>query len=119
MLETSKGNHRLSWLNMLAAFKLQHGEYAEAERLEREVLPWMQTHERLGKGSLQALGTTRRIIETMWKQGGSKVEEARRLAEEAAELVKAMGMSKFAKYQEEERQMLRDLMAQLENESES
>ncbi|KAJ7361145.1 hypothetical protein DFH08DRAFT_366501 [Mycena albidolilacea] len=114
MLETSEGDRRVSWLNMLAGFKLRHGEYAEAERLEREVLPWMQKHERLGVDSPQALGTTRTIIEALWKQGGSKVDEARRLAEETAVLVEAMGSSKFAKYQEEERQMLRDLVAELE-----
>jgi len=117
MLETSQGNQRVSWLNMLGGFKLRQGEYVEAERLEREVLPFMQTHERLGKDSPQALGTTRRIIEAMWKQGGSKVEEARRLAEETAELVEGLRTSKFAKYQEEERQMLRDLVAQLESQS--
>jgi hypothetical protein len=114
MLETSEGDRRVPWLNMLAEFKLKHGEYAEAERLEREVLPWMQKHEKLGIDSPQALGTTRRIIEALWKQGGSKVDEARRLAEETAELVEAMGPSKFVKYQEEERQMLRDLVAELE-----
>ncbi|KAJ6520401.1 hypothetical protein C8R45DRAFT_887674 [Mycena sanguinolenta] len=114
MLDTSEGSLRLSWLNMLAGFKLRQGEYAEAERLERELLPWMQTDARMGKDSPQALGTTRRIIEAMWKQGGSKVEDARRLIEETGELVEAMGTSKFAKYQEDERQMLRELVAQLE-----
>ncbi|KAJ7837388.1 hypothetical protein B0H14DRAFT_2589239 [Mycena olivaceomarginata] len=102
MLETSEGDRRVPWLNMLAGFKLRHGEYAEAERLEREVLPWMQKRERLGIDSPQALGTTRTIIEALWKQGGSK------------SWWKRWGSSKFAKYQEEERQMLRDLVAELE-----
>ncbi|KAK7063718.1 hypothetical protein R3P38DRAFT_2819952 [Favolaschia claudopus] len=114
MLATSQGNSRLSWLNMTAAYKLQIGEYAEAEALERQVLPWMQTSERMGPDSPQALGTTRRIIEAMWKQGGSKVGEARKLAAETAELIEAMGTSKFAKYQDEERQMLQEVLAQLD-----
>jgi len=81
------------------------------------VLPFLQTAERLGKDSPQALGTTRTIIEAPWKQGGNKVMKAHRLAEETGELMEAMGTSKFAKYQEEERQMLRDLVAQLEDQS--
>ncbi|KAF8204469.1 hypothetical protein K438DRAFT_1819961 [Mycena galopus ATCC 62051] len=115
MLETSqRESERLSWTNMLAALKLRQGDYAEAERLEREVLPWMQKSERMGKDSPQALGTTRRIIETLWKQGGTKTDEARQLAKDTAELVEGMGTSKFAKYQEEERQMLQDLVVKLE-----
>ncbi|KAJ7242572.1 hypothetical protein B0H12DRAFT_847512 [Mycena haematopus] len=114
MLDTSQGGERMSWLNMFAALKLRRGEYAEAEGLEREVLLWMQASERMGKDSPQALGTMRRIIEAMWKQGGSKVEEARRLIQETTVLVEAMGTSKFSKYQEEERQMLQELVVQLE-----
>lgn len=113
-LSTTEGNARVPWLNMLADLNLRNGDYGEAERLSREVLPWMQNHEKLGNDSPQAFGTTRIIIQSAWKQGGRKEDEARRLIEATFGLIDGMGESKFAKYQEEEREMLQALKANLE-----
>ncbi|KUI58285.1 hypothetical protein VP1G_05622 [Cytospora mali] len=115
ILATTEGDARVPWLNMLSDMDLRNGDFAEAEVLAREVLPWMQQHEKLGVDSPQALGTTRILIKAMWKQGGDKEAEARRLAAETMALIERMGQSKFGKYQDEERQMLRDLVDDLES----
>lgn len=114
MLTTTRGDARFPWLNMLAALDLRTGKYAEAEDLAREVLPWMQNHEKLGPDSPQALGTTRMLIKALWRQGGDKEQDARRLAAETETLIEDMGERKFKKYQGEERQMLRDVVAELD-----
>lgn len=117
MLSTTEGNARVPWLNMLADLDVRNGNFAEAESLAREVLPWMQKHERLGRDSPQALGTTRTIIRSMWKQGGDKLDEAKRLVGETVTLIDGMVTSKFSKYQDEERQMLTDLVSELEGQA--
>ncbi|KAH6653027.1 hypothetical protein BKA67DRAFT_568389 [Truncatella angustata] len=114
MLSTAEGNARVPWLNMLADLDLRRGDFVEAETVSREVLPWMQTHEKLGVDSPQAFGTTRIIIAAAWKQGGSKQDEARQLIQETFALIDGMGDSRFAKYQKEERQLLQELKAKLE-----
>ena len=53
----------------------------------------------------------------MWKQ--ARYEEAKELAGEMREMIEGMEDSKFAKYQEEERQMLGDMMRDLEQWRES
>ncbi|OIW22850.1 hypothetical protein CONLIGDRAFT_687260 [Coniochaeta ligniaria NRRL 30616] len=87
MLSTTEGDTRVPWLNMLADLDIRNGNFNEAESIAREVLPWMQKHEKLGVDSPQALGTTRSIINSMWKQGGGKVDEARRLVGETEALI--------------------------------
>lgn len=62
----------------------------------------------------QAFGTTRTIIEVCWKQGGGKGDEATRPIADAFILIDGMGAGQFAKYQTEEREMLRELEAGLE-----
>lgn len=116
MLETTTEgfNVRMPWPNMLAALDLKNGDFAGAEKVAREVLPWMQSHEKLGVDSPQAFGTTRTIIEAAWRQGGMKKEEARWLIEETSALIEGMGADKFGKYQDDERQMLQDLTDKLE-----
>ncbi|CAN8100026.1 unnamed protein product [Discula destructiva] len=114
MLSKTEGDARVPWLNMLAGLDLRNGNFAEAEGLAREVLPWMQKHVKLGVDSPQAFGTTRVLIESLWKQEGSKQEEARSLIEETSVLIEGMADSKFVKYQDEEREMLRDLKTRLE-----
>ncbi|KAK2603900.1 hypothetical protein QQS21_003935 [Conoideocrella luteorostrata] len=114
LIATTEGRIQYSWLNMMSGLSLRSGNFASAEAAAREVLPVMQTHEKCGPDSPQALGTTRTIIASMWKQGGAKEDEARRLAEETSALIEGMGCSKFAKYQEEEREMLRELTEKLE-----
>lgn len=114
VLKSTEGDARVPWLNMLADLDLRTGFFAEAEVLAREVLPWMQKHEKLGFDSPQAFGTTRMLIKSMWKQGGDKEQEARRLVAETETLIGDMRKGKFGKYQDEERKMLRDLVAELE-----
>jgi len=114
MLATTTGSARFSWLNMLSELTLRNKDYAEAESLAREVLPWIQTHEKMGVDAPQAFGTTKILIECLWKQGGAKRDEARLLLDETFVLIDSMGKSRFSKYQEEEREMLRDLKARLE-----
>lgn len=113
MLSTTEGDARVPWLNMLADLDIRNGNFAEAESLAREVLPWMQKHAKLGVDSPQAFGTTRMLIESLWKQEG-KQQEARALIEETSALIEGMAGSKFVKYQHEEREMLRDLQTRLE-----
>ncbi|KAI0123624.1 hypothetical protein BJ170DRAFT_639816 [Xylariales sp. AK1849] len=115
LLATTEGMARVSWLNMMADLSLRNGDYASAEAAAREVLPVMQTHEKCGPDSPQAFGTTRIIIRSLWKQGGSKEDEAKRLLEETFALIEGMGDSKFVKYQDEEREMLQDLKDKLGN----
>ncbi|KUI73819.1 hypothetical protein VM1G_09648 [Cytospora mali] len=114
ILATTEGDARVPWLNMLSDMDLRNGDFAEAEVLAREILPWMQHHEKLGVDSPQAFGTTRILIKALWKQGGDKEAEARRLVAETTTLIERMGQDRFGKYQDEERQMLRDLVAELE-----
>lgn len=113
VLAATRGDARVPWLNMLAHLDLRGGNFAEAEAMAREVLPWMQTHAKLGMDSPQAFGTTRTIIESVWRQGGDKEDEARRLIEETFALIENMGGGKFEKYQDDERQELRDLVSRL------
>lgn len=114
VLHTAEGDSRIPWLNMLANLDLKNGDYAEAEELALEVVPWMQAHAKLGVDSPQALGSMRTLIQAAWHQGGAKREEAKRLIRETSDLIEDMGSSKFAKYQEEERQMLQKLKEELE-----
>jgi len=114
VLSNTAGDARVPWLNMLADLDLRNGNLVEAESAAREVLPWMQKHEKLGVDSPQALGTTRTIIHSMWKQGGGRVDEARRLVAETEAVIQGMRLGKFSKYQDEERRMLQDLVVSLE-----
>jgi hypothetical protein len=114
MLSTMEGDARIPWLNMLADLDIRGGNFAEAEALAREVLPWMQNHVKLGVDSPQAFGTTRTLIQSLWRQGGGKKEDAQSLFKATSELIDGMNESKFAKYQDEERQMLTELKAELE-----
>ncbi|KAK0730264.1 hypothetical protein B0H67DRAFT_561167 [Lasiosphaeris hirsuta] len=114
MLDNSSGDARVPWLNMMAAYNIDQGDYAQGEKMEREVLPWMQNHPRLGVDSPQALGTMRRIAVAVWKQG--REAEARALITEMEALVEGLsaGPSKFVKYQEDERGELRKVVYELE-----
>lgn len=114
MLSATEGDARIPWLNMLADLDIRNGNFVEAEVLAREVLPWMQNHVKLGIDSPQAFGTTRTLIHCLWKQGGDKKEEAQSLFNTTFGLIDSMADSKFAKYQDEERQMLLELKTGLE-----
>jgi hypothetical protein len=103
-------NH--SALNMTAAFMEKHGRHAEAEQAALLVRPWMEAHPLVGIGSPPAMGNMRTTLRAVWKQG--RKEDAQRLYEEMKGLVDGMGETKFSQYQEEERRMLEELMAELE-----
>lgn len=102
------GKRNLSGVNMMASFKMEQGEYGDGEIMLREVLPWLQGHEMLGRDSPQALGCMRRLIECLWEEG--KLVEAERLLDEYRALVEAMGDGKFGKYQEAEQKEVEKLV---------
>jgi hypothetical protein len=113
IMENGKdGKRNMSGVNMMAGFKEKHGLYSEAETLAQEVLPFMQGHEILGPDSPQTFGTTRTLIRSIWKQ--NREEEARKLVEDTSNLIEKMGDGKFRKYQAEERNMLQNLVVELE-----
>lgn len=108
------GKRNLSGVNMMASFKMEQGQYREAETmLQDEVLPWLQGNEMLGLDSPQALSCMRRLIECLEK--GGKVEEAEKVVDEYRTLVESMGSGKFGKYQEDEQNELKKLMQKLED----
>ncbi|CAN8100539.1 unnamed protein product [Discula destructiva] len=113
MLSVLTGDNRIQWLNILSDLELRLGHFVQAETLIRGVLPWMQTQANLGVDSPQAMGATRRLIESLWMQGESKREEARHYIAELSGLIEGLRDSKFAKYQDEERGMLEELLSRL------
>lgn len=107
------GEINISAVNMLANLKEEQGSYAEAENLARTVVPFFD--EKMGADSPPSQGTRRCLIRCIWKAG--KPEEAKRLAEETRLIIDAMGekKSQYLKYQDDERQYLEELMADLES----
>ncbi|KAK3692984.1 hypothetical protein B0T22DRAFT_532348 [Podospora appendiculata] len=67
MITLRQDTTNLSFLHSLAGMLLARGEYAEAERIEKEVKPWLDG--RLGRDSPQALNARRMITAAVWKQG--------------------------------------------------
>lgn len=109
------GEANISAVNMLANLKEEQGFFAEAEDLARQVVPFFD--EKMGPDSPPSQGTRRCLIRCIWKAG--KPEEARRLAEETKLIINSMGSknSQYLKYQDDERQYLEEVMADLESRS--
>lgn len=105
------GGKNYAFVYQLARVKLQRGQYGEAEELARETLPWMQSHEALGKDSPQALGTHRIILQAIAKQG--RTDEARVMADATKALIDGMGNGRYSKYQEEEKEELENTVKEL------
>lgn len=107
------GEINMSAVNMLANLKEEQGFYSEAEDLAMKVVPFFD--EKMGADSPPSQGTRRCLIRCIWKAG--KPEEAKRLAEETRLIIDAMGENKsqYLKYQDDERQYLEELMADLES----
>lgn len=107
------GEVNISAVNMLANLKEEQGSYAEAEDLARKVVPFFD--EKMGADSPPSQGTRRCLIRCIWKAG--KPDEAKRLAEETRLIIDAMGENKsqYLKYEEDERQYLEELIADLES----
>lgn len=103
----------ISAVNMMANLKEEQGFFAEAEELSRKVVPVFD--EMMGPDSPPSQGTRRCLIRCIWKAG--KTEEAKKLAEETRLIIDAMGekKSQYLKYQDDERQYLEELMADLES----
>ncbi|RAK99975.1 uncharacterized protein BO80DRAFT_426051 [Aspergillus ibericus CBS 121593] len=100
-------------VHMLAGYLLKVGKYEEAEKTARPVCAWMDAVPRLGKGSPQALNARRFIAKAVWFQGVERREEAEGLVKELQGLVDGMGGGKFEVYQEEERRLNGELLADL------
>ncbi|CAI7664814.1 unnamed protein product [Penicillium viridicatum] len=90
-------------LHMLAEHLVKVGKYKEAEETE---LPVWET-------SPQALNARRIIARALWGQGPSRRPEAEELVAMIYSLVDGMGESTFGVYQEEERKLNEDMVAQL------
>ena len=62
------GTRDVNVLLQLSEIMEATGRYAEREAMEREVLPWLQGHEMLGKDSPQANSYMRHLASNIWKQ---------------------------------------------------
>lgn len=107
------GQVNISAVNMMADLKEEQGAYAEAEDLARKVVPFFD--DMMGPDSPPSQGTRRCLIRCIWKAG--KPEEAKRLADETRLIIESMGEKKspYVKYQDDERQYLEELLADLES----
>lgn len=107
------GEVNISAVNMLANLKEEQGFFAEAEALARRVVPFFD--EKMGPDSPPSQGTRRCLIRCVWKAG--KPEEAKMLADETRLIIDTMGekQSQYVKYQDDERQYLEELVAELES----
>lgn len=114
MLEHPGPGQERHWsaLNMMARLLSDQGRHAEAEQSLREVKTWMESHPQIGRGSPPAMGNLRMLLTAVWKQG--RYDDGRKIHEEMQQLIDDLDDTKFVQYQEEERQMLKDLMAELE-----
>ena len=113
MIGREKNKNNLSFQHTLAALLCDQGKYREAEEMEGPVVEWLDGI--LGRDSPQALGGRRIMARAMWKQGEERREDARKLFEEVMETVEGMGGGQFAVYQEEERELVRKMVKDLED----
>ncbi|KAI0468222.1 hypothetical protein F4859DRAFT_491937 [Xylaria cf. heliscus] len=111
LLVERRKDGNLQHLHLLAGILLDRGQYAEAESTERKVEPWLV--EKLGKDSPQALSATRIIIQALWKQGPTRHAEAQNLLEKSQSIVNGMESGKYTVYQDEERELLKELISQM------
>ena len=103
-------------MHMLGAMLVNTGKYQEAERVEKEVLAYVESRPFLGRDSPQSISARRIVSRAVWGQGVSRRAEAEALVRETMEIVEGMGGGKFAVYQEEERKLLEtEIMAILKH----
>src|SRR5271170_691383 len=100
------GTKSMSALHQLSGLVEVMGRYGEAECMAREVLPWMQGHEMLGRDSPQALGCMRCLARSVWKQ--ERYEEAAEWIEKCRRAIENMGRGRFGKYHDDEKKQLED-----------
>lgn len=102
------GTKDMSALIMLAHIQLRAGKLSDAEATAKQVLPWIQDHEKLGPDSPQALGSMRLLVTCIWQQG--RQAEAESWVEKCKESIERLGRSQFAKYYEEEKEELESVV---------
>jgi hypothetical protein len=105
------GSKNLSEHHGMCFQLVEKGEYAEAEAMGLEVLDWLQSHRLCGPSSPQALSIRRLLVRTAWKTGAK--DKAQERIGELRVLVDGLPQGKFAKYTDEERDMLNELVAEL------
>ncbi|KUJ21228.1 uncharacterized protein LY89DRAFT_681812 [Mollisia scopiformis] len=93
-------NKKMSALHQLSGILEKTKRYADAERMAKKVLPWLQGHELLGKDSPQALSCVRTIASSIWKQ--KKYKEGGEWMDQYGMLVGSMKDGKFEKYRDTE-----------------
>jgi hypothetical protein len=112
MIEKNKNKANLSHQHTLAGLLFDQGKYREAEKMERPVVEWLDGI--LGRDSPQALGGRRIMARAIWKQGEERREEAKGLFKEVVEIIDGMGNGQFGVYQEEERELIDNMVKNLE-----
>ena len=105
------GTKDVSALLRLSEIMEVTGRYSEGESMGREVLPWMQRHELLGKDSPQAISSMRHLASNIWKQ--ERYEEGGEWLESCRKTVENMAKGKFGKYQDSERRQLEEVIKSL------
>lgn len=114
LVERRKDKTNLSHLHNLSAVLLKKGKYAEAEEKAEKVKEWLDG--KLGRDSPQALGSRKIIAQAVWKQG--RVEEAKGKFKEMEELVVGGMDGTYGVYMEEQEEILRKAIKDLEGETE-
>jgi len=107
----SDGKKSMSAAHHLGELLEANGKYAEAEQMEREVLPWMRGHELLGEDSPHALSSLRCLAKSIWKQ--KRYEEAKGLIEEYRGILDGMDQGRFVKYQDTEKGLFEEMVEKL------
>ncbi len=94
--------------------KVGVGKYAEAEEVERPVLAEMVARPTLGPDSPQAINARRFLAKALWGQGPSRRAEAEAEVAEIKAIVDRMGEGRFGVYQDSEREINEQMMADME-----
>ncbi|KXS96189.1 hypothetical protein AC578_2674 [Pseudocercospora eumusae] len=105
--QSSDGEKDLSAHHSMCFILVDKKRFEEAEVMCWDVLNWLDNHPMCGPSSPQSL-SIRRLLVKIACQTGSRDTAKRRLGELKA-LVDGLAKGKFAKYAEEEKEMLLDL----------
>jgi len=105
-------NKRMSALHQLSGIMEKTERYSEAEAMAKEVLPWMQGHELLGRDSPQALSCMRTLASSIWKQ--KRYVEGGEWMDRYGRMVDDMENGKFGKYKDSERRVYLEARESLE-----
>ncbi|KAE8452039.1 hypothetical protein EG329_002204 [Mollisiaceae sp. DMI_Dod_QoI] len=100
------GTKSMSALHQLSAVMEKTRRYTEAEAMAKEVLPWMQGHELLGRDSPQALSGLRILATSVWKQ--KRYVDGEEWMSRYERTIDDMKNGKFGKYEDAERKLYTD-----------